>query len=276
MIELLGINLPSNKRAVVKAFMDACQVDDRILAAFLSGSYARGSADRYSDLDLSVITTDESFSNFITQRNAFVKKLGPTVFIEDFDHPKSVFVIMADGTEVELAFGSKSRLEHIHSGPYRALVDKQNILAGAIFHDREPTLAEQTEKLRRSIYWFWHDVSHFINALSREQYWWAQGQLEVLRRCCINLAHLNHNFLGAFDWDDPYFKIENALPVAQIEPLKATFCALEKDELLKAGLALIRFYKGLAVPLAQAHNIVYPEVLEREMVGRLENLQRRP
>ena len=36
----------------------ACQQDDRIVAAFLGGSYVTGTADDYSDLDLYLLTTD--------------------------------------------------------------------------------------------------------------------------------------------------------------------------------------------------------------------------
>ena len=45
-------------------FVAACQADERVVAAFLGGSYARGTADAYSDLDLCLITTDEAYEDF--------------------------------------------------------------------------------------------------------------------------------------------------------------------------------------------------------------------
>ena len=53
--------------------------------AFLGGSYARGAADVYSDLDLYVITADGAYKDFFAERAAFVRQLGEPVFLEDFD-----------------------------------------------------------------------------------------------------------------------------------------------------------------------------------------------
>jgi hypothetical protein len=121
--------------------------------------------------------------------------LGAPVFLENFGLPKMVFFIFSDDTEGELWFGSESHVDHIHSGPYRVLLDKQRILAEAVFPEHEPTPAEQIETLRRQVVWFWHELSHFTTALGRGQLWWAHGQLEALRLYCINLARLRQNFL---------------------------------------------------------------------------------
>ena len=42
------IQLPQNHQAVIDRFVTACQADERVVAAFLGGSYARGAADAYS------------------------------------------------------------------------------------------------------------------------------------------------------------------------------------------------------------------------------------
>ena len=70
-----------------------------------------------------------------------------------------------------MAFGRASQFTDMHVGPYRVLLDKNGILAGAVFAGYEPTQAEQIERLRRLIYWFWHDLSHFITAMARGQLW---------------------------------------------------------------------------------------------------------
>ena len=51
------IELPHGHRVVLDRFVAACRADERVVAAFLSGSYAGGAADEYSDLDLGVIIT---------------------------------------------------------------------------------------------------------------------------------------------------------------------------------------------------------------------------
>ena len=47
---------PAHQTAI-RRFVAACQDDEWVIAAFLGGSYARGAADAYSDLDLYLITS---------------------------------------------------------------------------------------------------------------------------------------------------------------------------------------------------------------------------
>ncbi|MCI0399220.1 MAG: aminoglycoside 6-adenylyltransferase [Chloroflexi bacterium] len=264
------IDLPHNHEVVMNRFIAACQADERVVAATLDGSYARSAADAYSDLDLGLITTDEAYDDFVAGREAFMRRLGELVFLEDFDLPNIVFFIFADGTEGELSLGRESQFNHSHSGPYRVLLDKKNILVGTVFPRHQPEPAEQIETLRRLVYWFWHDLSHFITAMGRGQLWWAYGQLEELRRTCVNLAHLRHNFSAEAEG---YEKVEQALPIEQLAPLQATFCPMEPEAMLQAGHAILRFYQELAPPLARTHGIAYPDALERIMSGRLEKLR---
>jgi predicted nucleotidyltransferase len=267
------IQLPQNHQVVMNRFVAACQADERVVAAFLGGSYARGGVDAYSDLDLYLITTDEAYQDFFGEREAFLRLLGEPVFLEDFNGYgfDMVTFIFADGTEGELALGRESHYKHIHGGPYRVLLDKKRILAGAVFPWYGPAQAEQLETLRQQVYWFWHDLSHhFITALARGQIWSAYGALEDLRLTCVNLARLRQNFQAAADG---YEKVEQALPVEQLAPLQATFCPMERGAMLQAALVIVQFYRELAPPLAQAHGIMYPADLERVMSDRLEQLR---
>jgi predicted nucleotidyltransferase len=272
-MELPGIQLRPNHQAFIDRFVRACQADDRIIAAFLGGSNVKGTADTNSDVDLSVITKDQSFEEFFKEREAFLRSLGDLVFLEDFDLPGIAFYMFADDTEGELYFGRESQLNQIHSGPFKVLLDKKNILTGAAFPEPEPALSEQIEKLRRNIQWFWHELSHFITALGRGQLWWAQGQLEALRSICVNLMRLRNNILDGDAGEEAYFKIENIMPIEQLADLQETFCPLEKVAILKAGLAIVRFYREIAPPLAKMHGVHYSHELERVMMNRLQKLQ---
>lgn len=222
-MDMHALQLPPHHQLVLDRFVAVCQADARVVAALLGGSYASGTADAYSDLDLGLITTDEAYADLLAERATLVRRLGEPLFLETFDRPELVFVVFADGAEIELALGRASAFTHITRGPYRILLDKVGILAGADFPGAEPSAAEQRETLRRLVTWFWHDVSHFITALARGQLWWAHGQLEELRRMCVNLARLRHDFTVAAEG---YEKVEHALPIAQLVPLQATFGVL--------------------------------------------------
>src|SRR6266496_5888041 len=266
------LQMPLHHQMITNFFVAAGQVDERVVAAFISGSYARGTTDIYSDLDFGLIITDEAYDDFLAGREAFIRLLGEPVFLEDYngDGADFVFSIFSDGTEVELGLGRESHFNHIYVGPYRVLLDKKGILAGAVFSWQEPTQAEQIETLRRLINWFWHNLTHhFITPIARGQLWSAYGALEDLRLTCVNLARLRQNFSAKAEG---YEKVEQALPVEQLAPLQATCCPLDRGAMLQAALVIVRFYQQLAPPLAQAHGLAYPADLAQLMSGRLEQV----
>lgn len=266
------MQLPDNQQEIVDRFIAACQADERIAAAFLGGSYAEDKADKYSDLDLYFITTDEAYETFLAERENFFHLLGKPLFLEDFGAPHGYFVIFSNGADCEIWFGRESKFHDIHGGPYRVLLDKKGILAGEVFPMQVAEPAEQIEILRQQLDWFWHEVSHFIKAMGRKQLWFAYGQLEALRQKCVNLARLKHNFSDAYGGEEPYFKIEHAMPIEQLSPLQITYCAMEYESMLQAAHVICRFYQEVAPNLAKAHNLTYQSDLEQMMMGQLKEL----
>jgi hypothetical protein len=194
--------------------------------------------------------------------------LGEPLFIENFDIPSIVFFILADGTEGELSM-ERARDFIAPYGHWRPLLDKAGILA-EVRPRSQPAPEEQLETLRQQITWFWHDLSHFITAIARGQLWWAAGQLEILRRICVNLARLRHNMVDEEVGDDPNFKLDKALPAGALAPLRPTFVPLERAALFDAAQTIIGYFREAAIPLAAEHGLRYPAELERLMLERLE------
>ena len=270
------VQLSSNHQIIVDRLLAACRADDRIVAAFLIGSNAKGKADEHSDLDLYAVTTDDAFDDFVATRESFVRLLGEPAFVEDFGIPNILFLIFPDGSEVELYYASESRLGEIFNAPYKVLLDKKNVASDIVAgEEQEFDQAKQTETLRRLIQWFWHNFSHFATAMARNQLWWAQGQLEELRAMCVGLARLRNDISDPDVEEEVYFKIENAMPVEQLSPLQNTFCPMEKDAMLESAFVIVDFYRKLAPALAEEHGITYPEALEKVMVERLREIRER-
>src|SRR5215216_1019242 len=267
--------LPPHHQAFVERFVQVCQADDRVVASFLGGSNVKGTADEYSDVDLTVITTDASYEEFYNQRRQFLESLGGLVFLENFEIPEIAFYIFADGTDGELNFACESRMDHLQPGSFHVLLDKKNVLSGIEFPEKQPYVSDQTEKLRRNLYGFWHEMSHFTTAIGRGQLWWAGGQLEALRSICVNLARLQNDFSDKGVGEEPYFKIENAMPVEKLASLKTTFCPMERNAMLQSAQVIIQFYAQVGQLLAQAHGIPYPHRLESLMLDHFKKLSKR-
>jgi predicted nucleotidyltransferase len=271
-MDLHEIQLPYNHQEIVDRFIAACQADKRIVAAFLGGSYAKNKADKFSDLDLYFITTDEAYADFLVERESFIGLLGEPLFLEDFGAPHGYLVIFSNATEGEIWFGRESTFNDIHAGPYRVLLDKKGILAGEVFPLHVADQAKQIELLGQQLAWFWHELSHFIKAMGRGQLWFAYGQLEVMRQICVKLARLSYNFSDAYVGEEPYFKVEQALPIEQLSPLQSTFCSMAYEPMLQAALVICRFYQEVATNLAEAYHLMYQTDLERMLISQLKEL----
>ncbi len=267
------IQLPDNHQDIVGRFSAACQADDRIVAAFLGGSYANGKADKFSDLDLFFITTDEAYKDFLVEREIFIRLLGEPLFLEDFGLTHGYCFIFSNAAEGDIWFHRESKFKDTYSGPYTVLLDKKGILAGEVFPAHIADQAKQIELLRQQIDWFWHELAHFIKAMGRRQLWFAYGQIEAMRQICVVLARLRYNFLDAYvGGGEPYFKIEQAMPIEELSPLQTTFCAMEYDAMLQVALVICRFYQDVAPSLAEAYNLTYQTDLERMLISQLEAL----
>jgi predicted nucleotidyltransferase len=257
---------------VIERFVALCSADDRIVAAFLGGSHARAEADEFSDLDLCLITTDEAHEEVVSGRQAIIERLGEPLFMDDFGLDDIVFFILADGTEAELFFRRASALDEIRDvGPYRTLLDKEGILAGAEFPVRGPDRAEQIEALTRLLQWFWHDLSHLIAALGRGQLWWAHGQLEALRGYCVNLIRIEQNVEAQ---EEAYEKLDQAISTTRLSALQTSVSPMERGAMLRAAVEIVNFFRERAPVVASAYGLTYPAELEELMCARLDTLAR--
>lgn len=124
--------------AAIDRFRVACAGHPLVVAAFLGGSYAAGSARPESDIDLYVVTRPEDYSTFLAERERFIQSWGNPAHLEDiwnfeglgFD--MTVFT-MADGVYGEVAYGTTTNFLALHGGPHDVLVDKTNLLDGVTF-----------------------------------------------------------------------------------------------------------------------------------------------
>jgi len=182
-----------------------------------------------------------------------------------------VFVIFADGAEIELILSRESQPDpHPHGGAPVVLLDKRGIFADGVARHEPPAQEPRPETIRRQITWFWHDVSHFVVALGRGQRWFAYGQIDELRRYCLNLARLHQDPSAEAEG---YWKVDASAAEKHLGALEATVSRLERDDLLRAAEATVVVYRELAHALAERHSIPYPADLDRIMSDRLATLR---
>ena len=243
--------------------------DLRIVAVFEGGSRARGEADEHSDVDITVVVGDDALDDVRAGKEAFVRSIGNSLFVEDFGMAHMAFAIFDDGSELELHFHRLADLDTIPAGPHRVLLDPHDVLAGRVFPAAAPDAGTRSRQLREVLMWFWHDLGHFTTAIARDQLWWAAGQLEQLRNSCVNLVRLEQ---GGEAEEEPYWKLDGELATGPLEPLRSTFVPIERAALVGAGREVLTFFRTHGRAAALVNDLPYPAELDALVGGRLDEL----
>jgi Nucleotidyltransferase domain len=90
--------------------------EKELVACFLSGSYGRGAADPYSDVDIALVFGDDQARDAAwPERRQFVRSIMPYVAARSFDavHVRPFFhiVLYANGTKADFRYESAASLE---------------------------------------------------------------------------------------------------------------------------------------------------------------------
>lgn len=257
-----------NTDPVVQRFVEACADDTDVVAAFIGGSHAEGTADAYSDLDLYVITTDQGYERFFARRREFLRRLGRPVLEKDFSDFgfDMLLFILEDGVDGELAFARQSHFTHIHGGAFQLLLDKQGVLRGAEFPRYRPGVDAQRKMLGDLLTSFWRDAWHFGKAMGRGNFWSAQAGLERMRRAVVNLLRLQIDFTQAAEG---YYRVEHVLPPEPLRILEETVGPLDPRTMWPAQRILGDMFRRVAPELAKTRGLDYPIELDRLVTARL-------
>jgi len=109
-----------------------------VVAAWLGGSFAAGTATEESDIDVYAVSSEEDYARLWERRGAFVAALGEPELVED--HPNFeglgfdlVHFELVGGVTGEIAFGHAGNFLSLHGGPHEVLVDRIGLLDGVSF-----------------------------------------------------------------------------------------------------------------------------------------------
>ncbi|MGD9893789.1 MAG: nucleotidyltransferase domain-containing protein [Dehalococcoidia bacterium] len=76
------VRLGHERDELLHRIVEQLQGDSRVAAAWLSGSFGRGEADAWSDLDLHVAVADKQFEAFFRERHRLYEAVGHTILIQ--------------------------------------------------------------------------------------------------------------------------------------------------------------------------------------------------
>jgi predicted nucleotidyltransferase len=188
--------------------------DDRIEGVVIVGSLA-GQSDRWSDIDIEVIVTDDEELPAVTADwvgNMY--ELLPVVhhFETAFGDTLVRGFLLENLLEVDLAFDQAGSLS-IWS-PAKVIFDRTGRVADAAnAHAQDDPYAPD---LAGEAGFVWHDVLHACTAVRRGRLWQGLWYMERVRNRTLKLAQERRGFYADF------FDYVDDLPVEELTPLEDT------------------------------------------------------
>lgn len=269
------------QRHFLTRFLPALQGLDWIHAIWLSGSFARGDGDRWSDLNLHLLVEDAQMDHVLDRVCAFLNQQveegwharlqaremlsGLTFVAESADATRG-------GVHFVIRWTGLARLQsHVDRyRPLRLLFARDrlsNPLRDYLDSDWPALRPPDRDALISSLAYFWMPISRLPAVLNRGEDL-AAVQLLVDARC--TLIELVVALNGAGRPPSPA-RINQYLGPAQLEAFEKTLPLKIVDPAAWIGqaVALIVLYRWYAPQLVEIYDIPYPDALERTVLALL-------
>ncbi len=208
------------RQEIVEKLLDSLSHDEQIVGVLLVGSAAEGFDDRFSDIDLSVVVTDnrsvlevfqewkERIPNLFPVQSSFEVSTSENSFLAGF--------LLSNFLEVDIGFLSVDDL-YAKRVRWKVAFDRSGKLEEimrASWENRSETSLETT--YRRNLDSIWHYITHVAISLARGHHWRALHYLDEVRKRTVRLACIRRGL------DPSHFRPVHLLPAYFQEKLLET------------------------------------------------------
>jgi hypothetical protein len=248
----------------------ALQADARVVAAWLSGSFGRGTADEWADLDLHVAIQDGAYEAFVARRTDLYAAVGTPILIQESLPSDSLrgglfqLVVFEGCVEVDWNFGPLASAARPIA--HRVLFERQPVPVIAL-----PALTADARKayMQRTLTFFWAMAPIAIKYCGRHETHRAVRQIHLLTEATITLSRL----LAGDDGTTPSAHSANRPTEPEIDAvLPRIAVATDPADCLRVITALCALVESMHARLAQ-HGVEIPSRMPEE-VARLAALAR--
>ncbi len=173
---------------IIQRARERLPADDRVLAVYLIGSYATGAEDRFSDLDVHLVVTDDSIGWFEQHWADILRDLaGPTVFTDRLPHLAGGLGITPDWLHIDLIAHSLTSFDRFQYDGVRVLFDRD----GTLFPDGDQPAEHGRPGTpywpERVIPMFIYFLGNLVTVLGRDERIAANQGVGVVRDLLIQL-----------------------------------------------------------------------------------------
>jgi predicted nucleotidyltransferase len=180
--------LRTHRDDILNRILDRLEGDERILAAWLSGSTGRGTDDDWSDIDLHISVRDEDYITWLTERAALYRDVGTPVLIQaEQPSETGVYQLVLFEGPVFLDLVVHPQTHAVLDVDERLIFERSGL---PVF--QAPPLAEDERKarLRHQLDFFWLMTPIALKYLVRGRTHRAVTQLDLLAGSYVNVWRL--------------------------------------------------------------------------------------
>ncbi|MCC6454663.1 MAG: nucleotidyltransferase domain-containing protein [Caldilineaceae bacterium] len=237
----------------------ALEAAPTIKAAWLTGSFGRGNADRYSDIDLNLWLDAVDLEGFRQGTETWLNELRPLVLFTWMFNDRMANCLTVDGLRLDLWLHSDG-MPQLDESRVQVLLDRENALQfGASV--AEPDAAALKKRLAQQIREFWRCIALTPAVIGRDE------RIVSLMGLTVESNILTDVLISGYGIprDSGVKRLNPFLPEglrAEIEQALA-FDGLSLSSLVQAHLALARIMQAQGRQLATRHDFAYPAEVER-------------
>lgn len=228
--------------------------DPRVVRIDVSGSVASETADRWSDLDLSVIARPEHHASLVSDWPQWLAAITPTVFARTPIAPFIINSVTSDGLTFDVAVWSGAAFEPPTSNAFTV-----GMLSGVRFDHIGPALDYAVAEQLRGL------VGPFISLLQRNEHMrHLTGVPHLLGLLTTVFLAETGNAQPGKHWNAA-FTPEQEATVAKLPPVRAN-----REDLIAFGLGVAEIIVRRARPLFPRFGLEWPSALAEVAAARIE------
>lgn len=249
----------------LNALANKATSDAHILAAWLEGSFGTGAADRYSDIDIHLLVTEENKEAFQQRLESWLSDIQSLVLFKDTFPGQMVTCITTAGLRLDV---------WVHSGNAIFLeCNSVHVLSAAEgciqfkAASRNKELQDVASILKQHFNEFWRVLSILPTVLGREEH--IAG---FMGTTFVVMSLTEVLIIGNGKQRDRGVKnINDFLPQMLTEEIEEalTMQGVDRESIARAHLRLTAIMQRRGPDIAEQHGLIYPFALEKTVLGYL-------
>lgn len=246
-------------QAYLDLFCASASADRRVRAAWIAGSFGRGEADRYSDLDLHVLIGSDDLEAWKAGAEAWLRGVRPLVLFRWLFDNYMINALTVDGLGVDLVPHAGATIS-LDAAKARLLFERDGAVSfDPAEQDVVPAAAAQT--LLGQVEEFWRCIALVPVVFGRDEVIVGVGGLSIEVKILTDFILLGNGIpreggakrLNALLPDGLQQRLEGLLSI----------CPLTSRNLAEAHVLLAEIMSEVGPPIAERHQFAYPAELER-------------